>query len=333
MGFRSTAYDGLQLGPQTVFGTGVAASKKILSLGTSKLKPKSKGGLSFRGQGNKLPSAIVPPSAQWSELDYNGLLDFQAFPYLGCGVINNTTPSPDGTNGKKWEFAYSLNAPNTKKLYTVEIGASDRAKKAIDGFFNSMDIEMGREIVPTISGGMIAGKRQDDITITATPTELAPKIVSAATWNVYVASTQAGLDAASKFPMPLKAKFSIPQVALPRWRMNSSDPHYAGIVEQPLEPMLSFTTGDDDDDFATFLDDVDAGTLVWFRFVALGAAIAGAVASQEKWQLDGAFGLIEPESPEEEESQSENAFNFHNIYESVAGYSFKITDINTLASL
>jgi hypothetical protein len=294
--------------------------------------PKSAGGHTFRGQGNKAPTLAVPPGRQWSEVSIAGELDYQSFPYIGCNFIKDVTPTTDGTNGKLWTFAFALTGSDAIKYYTVEVGSSIRAKKAIDAFGSALTLTLS-DLESTISGTMILGKRTDDVTITAGPTSIQTAVVAPGRWDVKNAAAQADLTAASVFPLPVKATITYPSIRAPFFRMNSSDTHYIGVVELPIEPTLSITVGDDDADYAQLLDEIDSGTPTWWRFTNLGATIAGATPSQEKWEIDFCGSLIEPETPEEQDGAALNAFNFMGIYDATATFQSQISNINTLAAI
>ncbi len=336
MAVLPVVYNSLQLGVQSLFGTGVPANKKVLGLGTGRIQPKSAGGRVHRSPGEKLGTVAVPPPKQWSELPFEGPILYNAAPYIYCSAIKSVTPTPDGTNGKLWEFAYALENADAKQLYSVEVGNATRAKKMIDAAVVSFEMTMGKD-GSGISGNIIGGKRQDDITITASPTKLSPKIALDQSWDVYTANTQAGLDTAvsggTKFPLPIKAVFSVGDIQKVLYRMNSADTHYAAFVEQPLAPKLAFTCGDDDTDFAQFLATIDTGTPTWFRFLSLGQTIAGATPSQEKIQLDVCAVPVTPETPEEMEGAALNRFDFDTVYDATAGFIFKISVVNQIATL
>lgn len=333
-GALPVVFNGLQLGSQSGIGTGaVAANKKILGLGTSRLMPKSQGGLGFTGQGDKLQTAHVSPGAHWTEMDFNALLSYNLSCYIFASAIDDDTPSADGTNGKLWEFATSLNAANTKRYYTAEVGNPTRSKRAVDVSVQNFAIAMGKTVEPRISGKMIGGKRIDDVTITGGPTVLSPVLVQPGNWNVKVATAQSGLTGASVFPLAIKADFNVPDLAGTLFRMDSSDTSFAARPEKAIMPTLKFTGGDNDDDYADFVTAFEDGSTRWFRVSNAGAVIAGGVPSQYLFQLDFCGALIEPETPTTEQEAALNEWNFVNEYDGVAGFAFKLSLTNAMASL
>jgi len=336
MAVISVVHQGLQLGVQSVLNTGVAASKKLGSIGTGRLVPKSAGGETHTNKGDKLPLTSVPPYRHWSELPFDGKITFNEIVYLLCSAIKSVTPTSDGTNGKLWSFMFSRNAVDAKQYYTAEVGNSTRAKKAIDMHVNDLTIAIGQQ-ANRITGTMMGGKRQDDITITASPTELVPKIVRPTAWDAYVNDTLAGLDTdvsgGTKFPLGIRAEISVGAILSHLWRMNSADSHFIATPENPVQPAVRLVGGDDDADYGIFLPIIESGATKWIRFLNLGDAIAGATASQEKIQIDAALRLIEPETPEEEENAALNGLPFQAIYDPTAGFALRIQVINTVASL
>src|SRR5581483_3957989 len=216
--------------------------------------------------------------------------------------------------------------------YTYENGNATRAQKATYAHVSALKLEMSKEM-SKVSGTMLAQKRQDGITITASPTQIAPSIVAPLKYDVYIATTQAGLAGASVFPLPLGVTLDIPKISDVLFRMNSSDASFFGSVEQPIEPVLTLRCGSDASDYANFLALIDSGAAQWIRVKATGATIAGAMASQELFQIDFCGGLIEPESRGEENGAATNEFQFRGLYDTTAGYMFQTTATNTLATL
>ena len=332
-------YKGLQIGLQSgLLGdtAGVAANKRLLSLGVSRLQPRADGGKMHTGQGNKLATGGHAPGKQWSEFGFEGLMTFNESVYILASGVVNPTVGTDGTNGKLWDFLYNLNAPDVKKYYTVEQGNSVRAYKAVDAGVNSFEIQMSKGDA-MLRGGFIGGLRQKGVTITASPQEINPKYLKPGNWDVYVGDSLAALDTAEsggdKFVLPIKANLQVGDIAGTLFRMNSADPHFHARPEKQLAPKLTFTGGDDTGDYDEFADALDSFTTKWFRFLNLGDVIAGAVASQERLQIDFCAKAIAPETPEEEEGAALNTWAFENIYDPVAGFSLRIRAINTLAAL
>lgn len=332
MAIYPIVFFGGQLGKEITPGTSVAADKQLLSLGFSRLMPKAQGGMIFRGQGNKLGTLAVPPGKQWSEIAFQGPITYNESVYAFVSAIKSVTPTSDGTNGKKWVFNYALNAADAKQTFTYENGNSSRAQKATYAHISALKLEMSKEITQ-ISGTMLAQKRQDGITITPTPTQISPSIVAPLKFDVYIASSQAGLAGASVFPLPLKVTLDVPKISDVIFRMNSTEQSFFSSVEQAIEPKLTLGCGSDSADYANFLALIDSGATQWIRVKALGAVIAGAIPSQELFQLDFCGNLIQPESRNEEAGAATNEFTFEGTYDSTAGFEFQVTETNTLAAI
>lgn len=333
MAVNAIVFKGAQLGVESAIGTAVAADKRLQSLGFSRIKPMADGGEMFRAQGNKLPTVGIPPGEQWSEIDVEGRMTFNEMTYYLCSAIKNVSPSADGTNGKKWEWSPSLAAADTRKSYTYENGYSTKAQKVAGLIFDGLTLDMSRRD-SKISGGGLAGKRLTGQTMTGSPTEIVPKIIKSINFDVYFADTQAGLDSASRHALTTKATFTIPKNLDALFRMYSTDTTWTALVEQALAGInLGLTVGDDASDYEDLVPLLDSAASKWIRIINLGDAIAGATASQEKFQLDFCGKLIKPEDREEEKGAALNKLTFENVYDSTSGYSFKITLINTLASL
>lgn len=330
----SNVYNQAQLGKQVSAGTGVAADKLLQSFGFERFAPQADGGQMFIPQGQKINTIAVPPGKQWTDISYNGVMTFNELVYMLACHINNPTVTTDGTNGKVWVFTSSKGESDTKAIYTMEIGNATRAKKSIDVHGRDFTLEMGRDTQPTISGNLRGAKLLDDVTITAAPTEINPKIIAPQKFDVYLADTAAGLPGASVWPLPLMARFSFPVSVSELYRMNSTDTSFHALIDQALGDItLEFETGDDDLDYAALWPLVDTGATKFIRIKATGDVIAGAAPSAELFQLDFAGKLISREVPGDREGAATNTFTFQNVWDTTAGYSFSLRVVNTLAAL
>ena len=320
-----------QWGPETTFGTGVAATKVLTSLGLSRFSPMGSG-KQFRAQGNKLPSASTAVGRRRTEANLQGFMDFNELVYVLCAGIKNVTPTSDGTNGKKWTFTYALSGADVKKGFTIESGDTVHAQKSSSNLVTDITLDMSWENA-AISGKLVGQALQDDITITPALTPGPLVVMNPATFGIKTAALQASLTAASEFTRPFSAQLTIPGILQPLNRMSTTDTSHVAMIEQALEGMrLKLVTGADDADMA-FLANWTAGSIVWFRVQNLGAVIAGAIPSAYNFELDMACKVIDPYTPGELNGAATAEWNFNLEYDATSAYAFRLAVTNTLASL
>src|SRR5882672_1003147 len=192
---------GGQLGKEVTPGTAVASDKLMQSFGFDRLVGQGDGTM-FRPQGSKLNTIAVPTGMRMVNIPFKGVMTYNELVYLLVSAVNSTTPSSDGTNGKLWTFTLTKSAADTKQTYTFMQGNSIHAQKATFAQVTSLSMEMSKSM-NAVSGAFTAQQIQDDITITASPTEITPIIVTPLSFDVYNATAQSGLAGASVFGRPI----------------------------------------------------------------------------------------------------------------------------------
>ncbi len=339
MAVFSTVNQSAKVGAQAAFGTGGTLDTLLNGFGFSRPKPEVHGGEMYTAMGEQFPSIAVPAKKQSSDLTCAGKLTYNTFNYPLITMFGNVTAAADGTNGKKRDFFLANGTTITKQALTVEVGDANRAQKVIDAFgvgltMNLSDAAQGFEMP------MIAGKITDDATPTvAGLTAITGSIVNPALFDVYVATTYAGLataettGAAARYPLPLMADIVIPPLSGRLYRMNSADTSHHARPDIASTPTLKFKCGSDDLDFANFLTYLDNGTSVFFRFVAVGAVIAGATPSAERLAIDCCCKLIKGWEPDEQDGAATNSFTFELFHDPTAGKIINIQTISDVAAI
>ena len=328
----ATVFFGAQLGKETTAGTSVAADKLMQSLGFSRIKGQGEGSM-FRPQGSKLNTTSVSPAMRHGIVDFQGVLTYNEIEYILNSAINSTTSTADGTNGKKWVHNLTKSAADTKQTYTFESGNSVHGQKATYAQVTSLQFEMSRaQDGNKVSGQMMCQALTDDITMTASPTQIDPVIVAPQTFDVKFATTQAGIAGASVFGRPIKAMFSLTNLVQPLFRMNSTDTSYVNLIEGPPTCTLTVTT-DADDAGMTYLSDLTNGTTRFIEIKALGPTIAGAMTSTNTFQLQFSGKVIKYYDPTDENNSALASWTFEAVYDTTWTKAFEFTVINTLAAL
>lgn len=318
-----------QLGKETVAGTGVASDKRLLSLGLGRLKPLGEGRM-FTPQGWKLPTIAIPPGVRWCSAEMNGIMTYNEMIWPLLSVFKSTTPTSDGTNGKKWTFDIANNSANTRQTYTYENGNATHAQKATYAQCLSIKLTMSKQN-NEITGSWLTQQLQDDITLTASPTEIIPVIINPQSFDVYIGDTQAGISGTA-FTRPFTFDLSIDNIVEPLDRMASADVSFINLIEKAPTIMATFQTAADDADMA-FLTNWTAGSTKFFRVKALGDVISGAIPSQYTFNLDFAAKIIKAYDPTERQGAATATWQLENAYDSTWTKSIELYVINTVAAI
>lgn len=324
----AAVFRGLQLGPETIPGTSVAANKKLNAFGLS-IQPQAEIEM-FAPIGTKLDTlSLYGP--EWVQAPFQGKLDFSQLPYLLAACIKNVAATPDGTSGKKYVYDISTSSADTIKTYTAEVGSDVHAQKFTYGHIPELTIEMSRRM-QSISGNMVGQQVQDDIALTAAPTSVASNIIQPKLFDVKIATTQAGLTAASPFARPFKVVFKIGNRFGQIFRMSSTDTSFVAHVETKPTITLEFTVGADDADM-TFLTNLRAGSTKFLRVQAIGDVISGAIPSAYAFQLDFSGQLTSHYAPGEDQGALITNWTFGAVLDPTWGKAFEIAVTNQIADL
>lgn len=322
---------GTQWGVESVYGTSVAGSKLLSTLGVSRPMPQGSS-TPFRPQGVKGFTANVPVGRRRTEYNLAGVMDYGELIYPLNAAIKTVTPTSDGTNGKKWTFAYSRSGADAKSSFTIESGDAVHAQKATGCVVTDLTLDMSWETTQ-ISGKLLGTTMTDDIAMTGSPTAIATNLLNPGTFSVKTAATAAGLTGASDFARPFSAQLAIPGIAQPLNRMNPTDTSQVAMIENPLEGMaFKLVVGADDADMA-FLTNWTAGSTVFFRVANTGGTIAGAIPSAYAFQLDVACVAQNPYTLGEGQGAATSEWTFPVIWDATAGWFFSLFVTNTLATL
>ena len=315
-------------------GSGTTPTVILSTVGTSRFKPTGQGE-PFAPMGSKLDTASVPAGREGLEMDLDARWTYDEVNYIFASAIDKSggTATPDGTNGKKRIFTLSK-LTNSKQSYTVEQVHTEHSQKGTYCQVSDLTLNFGWQPADSKITAKLLGQRiTDDVVATPGLSGIAYNLVSPQTWDVYNASTQAGLDSASGFGRAFKASLTIPNIVGPLNRMASGDTGFIALLEKKLAMAFKLTVGADDADLA-FLTNFRAGTTTFFRLKSLGAVIAGGSPSQQTIIVDVAVKVNKPYSPVEEQGVAEGAeWDFDLVYDNTWGNILSITTISELASL
>lgn len=325
----AAVYELSQLGKESVAGTSVAANKLMQSLGMGRMQGTGDGTM-FRPQGSKLNTIAVPTGMRMVTFPFDGVMTYNEIEYILNSALNSVSPGADGTNGKSWTHTLTKGAADTKQTYTYENGNGTHAQKATFCQVTDLNLEMSKSM-NKISGTFTGQQIQDGITITASPTEITPVIVTPQTFDVYLADTQAALPGTA-YTRPFKVTLSIGNIATPLFRMASADSSYIAMMETAPTITLKLTT-DSDTAGQALRTQLTAGSTKFIQVKSTGPVIAGAIPSANSFKLTFAGSVIKEPSPTEDMGAALLEWTFDNCYDSTWTKSLEIVTINTLAAL
>lgn len=324
----ASVFKGAQFGVESTPGSGVAANKKLDSFGVT-IQAQGEAD-TYAPVGSKLNTLTIPPGERWCTAAIDGRLTYSQAPYLLSSAIKTTTASTPtgGTNTRLWIFDLAKNSADAVRTFTVEVGDSTRAQKFNYGFVNELNLEMSKQQA-LVSGSMIGRALQDDVTITAGPTEVANTPVFPHNFKVYFADTQAGLDAATALVLPFKASFKIGTRHNTLMAMDGST-SFADIVEVKPSVELSLTLAADDQGYGP-LAKLTSGAKQFIRVKNEGDTIEGSL--KYLFQIDFCGAVSKYPSQAELNGALTVEWNFIELYDSTWGKSFEVRVQNVLASL
>jgi hypothetical protein len=315
-------------------GPGTTPTVILSTIGTSRFKPTG-AGEPFAPMGSKVDTASIPPGREGLEMDLDAVWTYDEINYIFASAIDKSggTATADGTNGKKRIYTLSK-LTNTKQSYTVEQVHTEHSQKGTYCQVSDLTLNFGWQSSDSKVTAKLLGQRiTDDVVATPALSGISYNLVSPQTWDVYNASSQAGLASATGFGRAFKASLTIPDIVGPLNRMASSDVGFIALLEKKLSMAFKLTTDADDAGMA-FLANFRAGTTTFFRLKSLGAVIAGGTPSQFTIIVDVAVKVNKPYTPSEEQSVAEAAeWDFDLVYDSTWGNILSITTISELASM
>lgn len=324
MAERSTIYQSTQIGVEVTPGTAVAANKRLLSVGFG-MSPNPEV-QKFRPSGYKYPT-LAAEQREWTELSIDGGLTYTEIVYLLAGILKKVTPT--GTTAKTWVFDPSSTAADAIATYTIEQGDSTRARKAALGLVSELSLSFSRSEI-TVGGSMLAGQMQDNITLTASPTEIALVPVLGTEVSIYLANSAAALAGASALLRPISVEWSLSNRFGPAWYLNQQL-GFNAYVE--LEPSLtvSLQLASDAEGMA-LLTAMRAGSTQYLRIEAVGPQI-GAGPDTYKLTLDTAVKVMDIGDFSDVEGVEAIQWEFEGFHATDLGGAVKATVINELAAL
>lgn len=260
----------VQIGAESVAGTGVAASKKLQNLSlTFTPKPEVK---TYRGTGHRW-SSTAEMNREWTELKFDGPLDYQELVYLIAGVWGGLTPSTHagGTNSKDWVWTPAVTGAITPKTFTIEQGDAVRAQKANYGLFTGFSYKGSRADGFSVEAPLIARAFSDGITMTSSPTAITLAPVVGSHVNLWL-DTASGSIGTTQLTRAFNFEYTYDAAFGAFWPLNRSNASFTGHVDTTPKNTIKLTLEADSSGMG-FYSHLQAGDFMYLRFDSQGPII------------------------------------------------------------
>ena len=324
MAERSAVFMSTQIGSESVFGTAVAASKRLLSVsfGMSPNPDITR----RRASGYKFQT-LASLNREWTELSIDGGLTYTEIVYPLSSILNKPTPS--GTTAKTWAFAPSSTAADTIASYTIEQGDATLGRRVAGAIVSELTLSFSRSDI-TVSGSMIGGSMESPHTMTATPTEIALVPVNGPEVAVYLSDTYAGLDTADPLERPISVEWSLTNRFAPAWYLNQQT-GFTQYVETAADLTVSLEMASDAEGLGP-LPGMRTGDTTYLRIEAVGPVI-GAGPDTYLLQIDTAVKVVDIGDFSEVEGVEAIQWEFEGFHDSTMGNAVEVTVVNEIAAL
>lgn len=333
MAERATISQVVQLGPETVQGTAVAATRK---LSMTSIMPNARiEQQSFRPMG-QLVQSVKALGKQWTEASIEGMASYVEMPYLLCSVLKTVTPAAAGApdvGAYTWTITPAINGGDTYHTFTVERGSAVRAEKFTFGTVTDFELTANRSGV-SIGGKMVGRALQRGITLTPGLTSTPVRPIVGDEWSIYLDSTSGGLGT-TRLSRVHEVKYSIGSRYQPYWTLDASQSSFVTLVEvEPTFRLEVLLQADSTADtlMSTYLE---GEATAFFRFDATGPLIVTGGGISYRFRVDMAAMVAEVGDYEDADGVYARRYTFDMVNSASwgSGQYQTITMQNNLASL
>lgn len=271
----ASIFSGSQIGAEVSSGTSVAANRLLRYLAYEPSIDLSFN--RFRPAGQIVASAITPgmDSTGWA---LNGQGSYSELIYPFSGLWGTATPTTVEVTGRRWTWTPAARSEITPKTFTVETGSSLRAQKATYVTQTGLELTFNRSDGVSVSGDAFGQQIQDNITLTASPTQLGDKPILPTHLDVYVDATSAGLGT-TKLTRDFNAVFRYTDARVPVWPINSTLASFGSDVQTEPTVQIELTMAADSQGMG-FLTNARAGDTRYIRLAAISTENAGNTAAK-----------------------------------------------------
>lgn len=320
----SSIFSGSQIGAEVTSGTNVAANRLLRYLA---YQPSIDLTFNrFRPAGQIVASAITPgmDSTGWA---LNGQGSYSELIYLFSGLWGNVTPAVIEVTGQRWTWTPPARSGITPRTYTVETGESLRAQKANYVTQTGIELTFNRTDGIAVSGDAFGQQIQDNITLTASPTQLEDKPILPTHLDVYVDATSAGIGT-TKLTRDFNAVFRYTNSRTPVWPINSTLASFGSDVQTEPTVQIELTAAADSQGMG-FLTNARAGDTRYIRLAAVSTELAGNTAARYDLLISMAGKVSAVNAFDDNEGVKVLSYTFDAVYDAAWGTGQFLTVQNT----
>ncbi len=331
---RSTISQAVQIGVEATPGTGVAATRRLGSIGIEMGAQVDTN--AQRPNGQKYANLQVL-GREWGEASVSGSPAYTELPYLFASLLSTPTVTAimDGTvatGAHLWTFETDSFGADAPKTYTLEQGDKVRAHRAVYALLSDLTMGWSRSEV-SLDGTMTTRRLEDGITLSPGATMLPQVPVRPSELSAYldVASADLGL---TKLLRAISGEWSVGSRFSPVWVVDAAQPSFVAHTE--AEPDASFTLLQQaDGQGMANLVALRGGATRFLRLVAEGPVIysAAGVVHRHRMTLDMAGQVSDVGSFSDEDGVYAVEWTFGAVHDPAWGRAMRVQVVTTTSAL
>lgn len=264
--YPATVYQGIQVGVEATPGTPVPANKKLLAV-SMKPSPQVESA-PFRAMGNKYAS-FVSPNKEWSSINIEGKPTFNEIVYLLASLLHYQVPVQQGVStAYKWTFVSNTSSEDVGKTFTIEQGDADSAWQVAGVRVSGLTFSFSRNQI-SVNGNGVGEKFTTGITLTASPTSLAPLPILPTMLKFYMADSQAGLASATAMTNAFELEWSLTDKFGLAWPVGQDPVAVEGVPNASSRIKVATNPAG-----MALIAALRTATTKWIRVEAIGKTIA-----------------------------------------------------------
>lgn len=327
---NAEVFNQVQIGIETTPGTAVPANKLLTSTGID-LRPQGESQV-FAPPGAKF-DMVVAGTKLWSTGAISGIPTFQELCYILSTLFQGSVATASGVS--TWTFISNVRGPDAIKTLTIEQGSNvaGSGDRAVAALARALSLVFDRDAGVSQTGEFMAKAFVEDITLTASPTQLVLQPITSPYVSVYLDRTNATALGTTQFPDFFHYEFACSNKAGQKWSLNRANGlTYAAPVE--LKPTIaSRITLEKNDDSSSFMTQFKESTTAWMRIEVISPVHIGATVTPFSLTIDMAVGVERPEGFPNVGGVKAEEFTLRALFDGTWGNAFKIVVVNDLPSL
>lgn len=329
MAERTTITELIQLAPEVTFGTSLASTRKLASLGID-LSPEFES-TRIRPMGYKVDT-IVAPLREWASGDISGYPTYNEIMVIFNSLLKKVAPVTT-TGISTWTWDWSPTSVETIDSFTIEQGdPATRAHKVTGAVVTDFNMGFSRTGDPDLGGTVMAQAFLDGITPTAALTAPIPIPILPGQIDLLADATYAGIGV-TKLTRAFSAGVSIGGMWGNIWPLNTSLSSYAVNVQNAPDNTFEVVLEADATGNQWFTQ-MRAGAQVWLEMRATGPTIAGGTPATVHSLKVQFCGVIDgPPKFGDEGGVKTTTWPFRNVVDGTSGKAIRIVLINGVATL